>query len=319
MLPSVGFVLVTADLPELTVNLCRKLSEMFDDPPIALHHDFGQCSLDPSILPANVHLVTNWHQTSWGHISVPDAVFSAFRLLYSIADPDWCVSLSNTDYPIKTAQQILSDLRQTDADAFLDHREIVIPRLPENYTRVHAHAFRDPRWLELAYDRYVSTEIIPNRIARRLKSLKRRLYGRLARNLFTPFKRGVRPFGGESWYTVNRRAAHFLIANDRLARTLRKHYRNRPIPEESLYHSILCNRPELTICNQSLRYTDWSNGGKSPKILGEEDIPALLASPAHFARKFPLDPDLFSQIDHAVETAARKSASSRQLVTETCA
>ena len=114
MLPSIGFVILSYNSPDQTVFLCKKLSAMFGDPPIALHHDFGQCSLDRSSLPSNVRVVEKWFATNWGTFPVVEANFAAIRLLYSFADPDWCVSLSTADYPIKTTKQILEFLKATD-------------------------------------------------------------------------------------------------------------------------------------------------------------------------------------------------------------
>jgi len=101
----IGFVLLSFSRPEQTISLCRKLSEVFGDPPIALHHDFGQCNLDRRALPSNVHLVEPWLATGWGVFSIVEANLAALSLLYQVADPDWCVSLSTTDYPIKTAER----------------------------------------------------------------------------------------------------------------------------------------------------------------------------------------------------------------------
>jgi len=47
-------------------------------------------------------------------------------------------------------------------------------------------------------------------------------------------------------------------------------------------------------------------GGHHPKTLGMEDIPHILASGAHFARKFDLakDAEVFDAIDAAVDAAS---------------
>jgi hypothetical protein len=59
----------------------------------------------------------------------------------------------------------------------------------------------------------------------------------------------------------------------------------------------------------SFRYLDWSGGGGSPKVLGWEDFPAMLASADHFARKLPADnPGLLAAIDQAVDGMAARAA-----------
>ena len=74
---SIGFVLLSFNHPEQTIFLCRKLSDAFGNPPIALHHDFGQCDLDRRALPSNVHLVQPWLATGWGVFAVAEANLAA--------------------------------------------------------------------------------------------------------------------------------------------------------------------------------------------------------------------------------------------------
>jgi len=296
----IGFVLVSFNLPEQTIFLCRRLTEEFGDAPIALHHDFGQCDLDRSRLPANVHVVDPWMPTRWATMSVVDANLAALRLLYRVADPEWCVSLSTADYPIRTADHILSSLDRSPWDAYIDHREVIYRRLPGDYRRVEAAGFHDPGWPVIAYNRYVAVPLparAPEWCARSLRTLMY-LGGPRVESLFTPFTPRFRPYGGDAWYTLNRRAAHVLAAEDAQHAKLWKHYLHRAVPEESFYHTILCNAG-LRICGDNLRYADWSGGGRHPRLLTRESIPAFAATNAHFARKLPFDPALFAEIDRA--------------------
>ncbi|HEY0170079.1 MAG TPA: hypothetical protein VGB98_03430, partial [Pyrinomonadaceae bacterium] len=58
------------------------------------------------------------------------------------------------------------------------------------------------------------------------------------------------------------------------------------------FQTILANAQGLKLNNNNWRYTDWSPGGPHPKTLLVEDMPALVASTAHFARKFDADTDV---------------------------
>lgn len=62
--------------------------------------------------------------------------------------------------------------------------------------------------------------------------------------------------------------------------------------EESYFQTILANAENLKLNNNSWRYTDWALDGAHPKTLLLEDMPALVASVAHFARKFDTDTDV---------------------------
>ncbi len=87
---------------------------------------------------------------------------------------------------------------------------------------------------------------------------------------------------------------------------LAAHYSGRFIPDESLPHTVLCNQPDLKISKDNLRHTDWSQGRYNPKTLGMEDVPRILASGSHFARKFDLvkGAEVFDAIDAAVDAAS---------------
>jgi hypothetical protein len=306
---SIGFVLLSFNRPEQTIYLCRKLSEAFGDPPIALHHDFDQCHLERRALPSNVHLVEPWLATGWGIFAVVEANLAALRLLYQIADPDWCVSLSTTDYPIKSAEHILADLGNSPWDAFLDHRELIYPRLPRGYQQVGAKGFKDPAWLVIAYNRYVAMSIKPWHLTFHPPVLGRLLYRHVPHidRLFTPFTASFRPYAGDAWYTVNRRAASILMEQNALFWRLRRHYLHRQVPEESFYHTLLCNSG-LRICGDNLRYADWSGGGSHPGMLSSANIPVFTKSNAHFARKFPFDLKLFHEVDAAVASESLSGA-----------
>jgi hypothetical protein len=69
-------------------------------------------------------------------------------------------------------------------------------------------------------------------------------------------------------------------------RRLVRYYRTREIPEESLFHTALCSHVDLRICKDHKRYEDWTSGGASAKWLDVSNVPKILASGAHFARKF---------------------------------
>lgn len=302
-LPTLGFVMLSFNQPDQTLFLCRRLTELFEGCTIALHNDFGKCDLDRKQLPRSVHLVEPWFKTGWGVYPVVEANFAALRLLASTTDPDWIVFLSTTDYPIKSPRRILTELRDTAFDAFLDARQLHSDRPTAGHQRNVAQAFADPAWGEVAYNRYVATDVNPDRLTWRFPALHRPrlLRGSFAERWLTPFTPRFRPFGGDAWYTINRKAARILSEKNAQLQRLERHYRNRRSPEESIYQTILCNRPDLRIHPGNLRYTDWSQGGPSPRLLGAADLPVLLASPAHFARKFPFDTDLFRQIDEAVD------------------
>ena len=72
--------------------------------------------------------------------------------------------------------------------------------------------------------------------------------------------------------------------------------------DESYFQTILANADHLNLKNDNYRYVDWSTKAAHPKTIELEDLPRLLASPAHFARKFNIEVDreIFDQLDKII-------------------
>ena len=65
-----------------------------------------------------------------------------------------------------------------------------------------------------------------------------------------------------------------------------QYFQAREAPDEALFHTVLCNQPDLKISKDTRRFADWSIVNPHPKWLDESDVPKILASGALFARKF---------------------------------
>ena len=228
----------------------------------------------------------------------------ALRNLYEKEDPDWFVLLSGSDYPVATADTILSELKTGGYDAYLDFRAITfqagIPSSLDN--RKAPHNFSDPGWVLLGYDRYVAKLVNYPSLNKWLRPRRRKFFIRhpwLAWP-FHPFRANLRCFGGEHWFTANRRVARVLLDEYENGERLIKHFSKCLAPEEAFYQTVICNKPGLRVSGNNKRYIDWSADGAHPKILDSGDIPAIAASGAHFARKFrPRSPAL-SLLDRVI-------------------
>lgn len=311
--PPLGFVLVTHNQPEQALYLCQRLTEMFAEPPIAIHHDFSQCDLDRQSFPANVRFVDPWVTTGWGTIGVVDALLATIRLMYAgtdnWGDPDWITSLSAADYPIQTAETILADLRSSPYDGYLDSR--AVQRYPGRFRNepLGEFPFQQPRYHQFAFNRYMAQPVITMRFARRWK-LPFEAYVLRSQwlvNRFTPFgEGGLTCYAGDAWMTVRREVAKLFITETPMWKQLREHLEKRASPEEAFYHCLTGNTPALRMCSDNLRWTDWKGCYAHPRTLGRDDFPKLLATHQHFARKFPFEPALLHALDEAV--AAKRAS-----------
>src|SRR5215213_846136 len=270
----IGFVLVTYQKPEQMLRLIRRLLASFPGAPIACHHDFGQLPLDLEQFPSEVRFVRPHLATAWGDFSVVRAFLSGLRLLYEGPDSpdwDWVVLLSGADYPIKSGARIVEDLAGGRYDVYMHHE------------RIEPGAFaRD--WQRSCYRRYFgSTYTIPF-INRSLRPTTRSITIRSPRLRFfdRPFSDRFHCFAGEAWLSASRKAVVHLLRQHSDGSPLARRYERSFIPEESYFHTLLGNAPDLRIANDSKRYTDWSEGRRHPKTLTVADLPRLLASGAHF-------------------------------------
>jgi hypothetical protein len=287
----IGFAVLTHNAPQQLLRLATMLNAMFDNPPIACHHDFGQCPLDEALFPKNLQFVHPHFATHWGHISAPLGALKAFALLRKYERPDWIFLLSGSDYPVRTAEEIVTDLSNSKYDAYLDHLEVPSDAPPWDQTTKEKAGER-LEFVAWAYHRYCSIRrptrksLLTGSFLFRQEEfvpIRNRYLERVVRRF--QFNRPSRIYAGDFWFHGNQKAIGRLL-DDPSVRKLARYYRSGENPEESIFQTALCNQADLLICKNHKRYTDWTEGGSHPKWLTASDMPQIVASGAYFARKF---------------------------------
>ena len=282
---NIGFILLTHANESQAIRLTRTLNALFGDPTIVCHHDFSQCAFEARRFPSNVHFVRPHIATRWGTISLVHAMLRGLRTLYDRSAPDWFYLLSGSDYPIRGAASIRSELASTPYDGFIQLKRIDHTSVPERMPS-DSGGLESPSYARLAYERYIARSLpIP--------SLRHPHRGPAAMHLhvtnphllrlFHPFTNGFHCYAGSQWFAANSKAANALLSpdNDRLLR----YFKRRFPPDEAVCPTILGNAPGLKFKAESKHFIDWEKG-HHPRQLNENDVPAMLASKAHFARKF---------------------------------
>ncbi len=303
MFVKIGFAILTHNAPEQLLRLVKTLNAMFGAPPIVCHHDFSQCALSEALFPPNVRFIHPHIVTSWGDITLPQAALKALESLRRSDQPEWFVLLSGSDYPVRSANDILADLTRTNYDAYLDHRQLRRhPVPPDNIPWSHSH----PAWTQMAYDRYCSYSFwSPSKklllsgsfpFRKKFLSVRNQRMERMTR--WFQFNRPSRIFGGDFWFQANQKAIDRLL--EPAMQKLVRYYRGRHVPDESIFHTLLCNQADLRICQDNKRFAEWTHGGDHPKWIEASDIPRILASGAFFARKFRPDGAVQALIDQTV-------------------
>jgi hypothetical protein len=290
----IGFILITHNKPQQISRLVGRLNQLYNFPAISIHHDFSQCDLPPEATTGSVSVVRPHLKTGWAKFSVTQATLLAFSNMLERPDcPQWFVLLSGADYPIKPAGRVLQDLNDQNYDAHID--SVLID--PETWD--------DPKipFKAVGYERYLRYHIFVPWISRQLKFRWRAL--KLPQRIsspFLPWSSQLRCYAGSHFFSLNRGCAEFIVREAKSNRALYDYFKQFDFSEEAIFQTLLSNAPSLRIHNKNYRYYDWSLGGPHPKTLQMEDLPRLLASPHHFARKFDGDNfELADAVDAAVD------------------
>jgi hypothetical protein len=302
-----GFIILSHKAPEQVFRLCDTLGKLYGDPPIVCHHDLSQAPMDRSRFPGNVKFVKEWIRTGWGRWSVTEATLRAVRVLYDEDEgPDHFFLISGADYPTSRPETVSADLRRIGADAFIDCFSVVeTMRGKVRKGETHLSHHRAGWNLPIVAKRYMHAQVrIP--IVRfrphKLTSTKES-YPRLGAitqalpfpSLSSPFDNTYRCWAGSQWFSANRKVARKLLNPSSKDRHLQRYYLNRNMPDESYVHTVVCNDPDLTHHDGPFRWLKWH--GAHPLWLGTDDFDDIVASKAHFSRKFKPNDPVLDRID----------------------
>jgi hypothetical protein len=282
-MPAIGFVILTHSNPFQITRLIRSLNALYSSPPIALHHDFSQCPLELS-LPGNVRIVQPSIVTGWGQFSVVRATLAGMSTLLSEGDkPRWFAVLSGSCYPTKQAKYVIADLEEGGYDAYL-HHELIDPAAPRRmFHRVCV-------W------RYFNWSI-PYPGGNNPTGYRNIKTPKVLASQCSCYQDGFACFAGALWFTARSSVAEYILRWSEENPWLSEYLSHRPSPDETYFHSIICNGKQFRVSQKNYRYVDWSAGGPHPKTLGLEDLPFILRSGSHFARKFVPGSDVLDALD----------------------
>ncbi len=219
---------------------------------------------------------------------------------------DWLTLLSGQDYPAKPLEEAEAELESSDADAFIEHFPVLSPteshwpvRLGRSRYFFHHRRLRDldPRRQEQLRPLQALNFVQP--LARIHVSFGLSV-GWRAR---TPYSPEFSCYGGSVWNSMNRDCVEYVRQFCRDRPDVVRHYEQVLAPDESFFHTVLVNARRFRLVNDPKRYFDFSETRfNHPKSLTMADLPAIIASGAHFVRKVDLErnPDIFEALDELV-------------------
>ena len=238
-----------------------------------------------------------------GYWSLLEPYLDAVALLAARGeDYDWLVYLSGACFPLQPLSAIEAELAASRADGFLSWRPIDDPSFGRRRqgTLRYGYRYRDlPRLRPLL------------QLLRSLNGVQPWLHVQLTYGprlgVRAPRERmlgGRRLLRGSQWTTVRRACAERLLGVTREEPALVRFFAESICPDEAFAQTVLAGKPGFTLVNEDRRFVD---GGRRrdghPETLTREDLPRLLASRCHFARK--VDPDVDPTLIDLLEAGVR--------------
>jgi hypothetical protein len=271
---------------------------------VLISHDASRPPLDAARLEAmpGVHVFTE--PGGYGDLSHLDRYFAAVDWLAATGvEYDWLENISGQDYPLRPIAEIERTLATTDLDGFLLYAPVFPDQTPPGADPGAGKRLCAPWDAAMRYQyrhwwlgkptpgkqRWLRPLMAVNLIQSRVRlSLAFSTVG--LRRAGTIFTDEFICYGG--WFFCTLSAACVRYARD-FARDnpdVLEFFRTVLAPEEVFLQTVLVNSGKFRFEPDSKRYIDMTaSRNNHSKTLGVADLDAMLASGAHWARKF--DPE----------------------------
>jgi hypothetical protein len=239
----------------------------------------------------------------WGDFSLIEA---AHALMSAAIGWRWqfdrFVLLSGVDYPLQPAAYIHDHFRRHANSEFINAVRIPCEAAGKPWSRIEGFRCRsaDSPWKKAQF------------------RLKVRLGLRSAMRPYAQVLGDLVPFGGSAWWALSRGAVEHVLRFFVERPEVIAFYENVHFPDESLFQTIIMNSPFAATVRRNLTYTDWTEGGSRPSLLGARHVdlferqPQVIVDGVYgsgevlFARKFSdADASLVDRLDEVIARRGR--------------
>lgn len=227
-----------------------------------------------------VYFVDKRVDIQWATYSMVEATVNGFEaIVASGLAIDYVNLLSGQDYPIQPVSKFHDFLQMNPGKAFMQCLDI------------------ETEWTE-AISRVRSYHLTHWSIPGKYKFQK-------ALNLIMPRRKlpeNLIPVGRSQWFTITLKHVVFIIKRLETNPAFSRFFSYSWAPDEIIFQTLLYNSTfRSDIVNDNLRYIDWSEGLKNPKMLTKEDLPSMMQSGCFFARKFAENDEVLSLLDAKID------------------
>jgi hypothetical protein len=240
----------------------------------------------------DAHLIHVRRPAGWGSYAFSESVLDAMRWADERLDFDWLAVLTGQDYVARPLHDLKELLVADTADAFVKIEavgngtgwnrsrdtgaELYRYRYYGGFSTARRPFSRLGKLQDLArYQPFVSVRVNP----------RDHLMLGGYRSPRAPFSAGFVPVKGRNWFALNRRALRLLVRFVDTHPEVVRHYERSFISGESFFQTILWNLPEVRVHPEDLHYESWRAESPHPDDLDVDDLEAIVASGAYFARK----------------------------------
>ncbi|KAK3040740.1 hypothetical protein RJ639_029262 [Escallonia herrerae] len=242
--------------------------------------------------------------TYMGSTSIAHVLHAAAILLKVDGGWDWFFSLSASDYPLLSQDDLSHVFSSVKRDLnFIDHTS-------------------DLGWKEA--QRIQPIVVDPGLYLARRTQIFHATEKRPMPDAFTVFT-GICDLGeyallnkiiscisGSPWVILSRSFLEYCILGwDNLPRTLLMYVNNMVLSQEVYFHSVICNSPEFknTTVNGDLRYMVWDNPPRmEPRSLNLSDYDEMIQSGAAFGTQFGKNDAVLDMVDEKILKRGRNRA-----------
>ena len=246
----------------------------------------------------NVYFTEKRLPVYWGEFSLVQATLLLLRrALESPQNPDYCVLVSGSDYPLRSSGYIRTFLDKNRGTEFMNLVRVPAPVKP--LSRINTLRFSS------------------HRPVRRFAARVLAKFG-LSQRDYRKYLGSLEPCSGSQWWALTRDACQYTLEFVEHNQHVVRYFEDMFAPDEAFFHTILGNSEFGFRIRRNLHYENWPAQGGHPAMIKDQDIALFKRQDKVglndvfgdgellFARKFSDDSiELLQRMDDIIEQKER--------------